>query len=190
LWFLSPDSKSTYAAAAALASALGDEGLVVALVGPLGAGKTAFAKGLAQGLGLDPAEVTSPTFAIASQYVAPSGRRFAHVDLFRLASVDELDATGFLDLLEPGALVAVEWGDRFPEALPRDHLRIEIAGKEGREEGGKADGKSPEEGDGELGEEGEAPRVLNALAFGPAAERTLERWSRVIALRSEGSQWD
>jgi len=149
----------------------------VALVGPLGAGKTAFAKGLALGLGIDPAGVTSPTFAIASQYVAKGGRRFAHVDLYRLASVDELDAAGFLDLLEPGAIVAVEWGDRFPEALPRDHLRVEIERRGGATDTGEGDKK------------GEAPRVVNALAFGPAAEASLERWSAAIAMSGEGSQW-
>jgi tRNA threonylcarbamoyladenosine biosynthesis protein TsaE len=177
LWFHSPDTESTRAAAAALASVVAAEGLVVALVGPLGAGKTAFAQGLAQGLGLDPADVTSPTFAIASQYVAPNGRRFAHVDLYRLGSVDELDAVGFLDLLEPGAVVAVEWGDRFPGALPRDHLRVEI------EREPSASGSSL--GDGE----GEAPRVLNALAFGPAAEASLARWCDALALQGEGASW-
>jgi tRNA threonylcarbamoyladenosine biosynthesis protein TsaE len=175
LWFRSPDSESTRAAAAALASVVAEEGLVIALVGPLGAGKTAFAKGLAQGLGIDPTDVTSPTFAIASQYVAPGGRRFAHVDLYRLGSVDELDAAGFLDLLEPGAVVAVEWGDRFPEALPRDHLRVEIERK--------SDPLAASPGDGEV----EAPRVLNALAFGPAAEESLARWCDAIAASIEGS---
>ena len=175
MWFRSPDSESTRAAAAALATVLAEEGLVVSLVGPLGAGKTAFAKGLAQGLGIDPAEVTSPTFAIASQYVAPQGRRFAHVDLYRLGSVAELDAAGFLDLLEPGALVAVEWGDRFPEALPRDHLRVEIERKSDLQSASLPDGP------------GEAPRVLNALAFGPASEACLARWCSAIGARSEGT---
>ena len=97
------------------------------------------------------------------------------MDLYRLKSVDELDAAGFLDLLEPGAVVAVEWGDRFPAALPRDHLRIEIERK------GSA--SNPTGGD----EDGEAPRVLNALAFGPAAEASLARWSGAIAMQDEGS---
>lgn len=175
MWFRSPDSESTLAAAAALASVVGAEGLVVALVGPLGAGKTAFAKGMAQGLGIDPADVTSPTFTIANQYLAPGGRRFAHVDLYRLGSVDELDAAGFLDLLEPGAILAIEWADRFPEALPRDHLRIEIERKPVPLRAGEA---AEDRGS-------EAPRVLNALAFGPVAEASLARWSDEIAAKVE-----
>ncbi len=178
MWFRSPDSEVTRAAAAALASVVGEEGLVVSLVGPLGAGKTVFAKGLAQGLGLDPDDVTSPTFGIASQYAAPDGRRFAHVDLYRLGSVDELDAAGFLDLLEPGAIVAVEWGDRLPAALPRDHLRVEIERKPNPTSEGTVDPDPDREPGG--------PRVLNALAFGPAAEASLERWCAAIAVRVEG----
>jgi len=175
LWFRSPDPEITLAAAAALASAVGDEGLVVAMVGALGAGKTVFAKGLARGLGIDPAEVASPTFTIASQYRAPGGRRFAHVDLYRIGSVDELDATGFLDLLVPGAIVAVEWADRFPEALPRDHLRVEIRrGEEPTDSGGAGGART-----------GEVPRVLDALSFGPTAEASLTRWRGALAVRVE-----
>ena len=65
----SPDH--TLRAGALLAEAIGDDGLVVALDGPLGAGKTVFAKGLAAGLGIDPAAVTSPTFTIAGEYPSP-----------------------------------------------------------------------------------------------------------------------
>lgn len=119
----------TRAAAAALAGAIGDEGLVLALIGPLGAGKTAFVKGLAAGLGIDPEAVSSPTFVIANQY-ATGDRPLAHVDLYRLEHADQLDDAGFVDMLEPGAVVAVEWADRLPEALPADRLelRIERAG--------------------------------------------------------------
>lgn len=175
MWFRSPGAETTLSTAAALASVVGAEGLVVALVGPLGAGKTVFAKGLARGIGIDPGEVASPTFTIASQYRAPGGRRFAHVDLYRLTSADELDAAGFLDLLVPGAIVAVEWADRFLEALPRDHLRVEIRrGGERAGSGGAAGSPS-----------GEVPRVLDALAFGPIAKASLTRWCDAIAVQVE-----
>ena len=99
---------------------------MLSLLGPLGAGKTAFVKGLAQGLGLDPAAVGSPTFVIACEYPLADGRRLAHVDLYRVGSEEELEAAGFLDLLVAGVVLAVEWADRLPEALPGDHLELSI----------------------------------------------------------------
>jgi tRNA threonylcarbamoyladenosine biosynthesis protein TsaE len=132
---------------------VGEPGALVALIGPLGAGKTLFVKGLAEGLGLDPASVASPTFVIASEYATPDGRRLAHVDLYRLHSEAELEAAGFLDLLAPGAIVAVEWSDRLPGALPEDRLEVVISRAAG------ADG-----------------RLVAASALGPLAEATLVRW--------------
>ncbi len=126
-------TSATHAAAGALATAIGDEGLLLALVGPLGAGKTAFVKGLADGLGVDPALVSSPTFVIVNHYPAacgdpdgPAPAGLAHVDLYRLESEAELEDVGFRDLLGPGAVVAVEWADRLPEALPDDRLEVRI----------------------------------------------------------------
>ena len=133
---------------------------MVALVGPLGAGKTVFVKGLAEGLGIDPARVASPSFVIASEYQAPSGTRLAHVDLYRVESVAELEAAGFLDLLEPGALVAVEWADRFPGALPGDRLELRIERPLGRSAG--------------------AQRVLNAEGLGVVAAAVLARWREAL----------
>lgn len=157
MWLRSPSPDATRAAGRLLGEVLGAEGAVIALVGPLGAGKTLFAKGLAEGLGIDPAALASPTFTIAHEHRAPSGRAFAHVDCYRLRSAAELEAAGFLDLLAPGAVVAVEWGDRFPQALPADHLRVELA---------RADGDSQ--------------RWLSAVASGPAAEALLARWLEAI----------
>jgi tRNA threonylcarbamoyladenosine biosynthesis protein TsaE len=140
-----------------------ERGLVVSLVGPLGAGKTVFVKGLAQGLEIDPAVVTSPTFVIASEYPIGAGRRLAHVDLYRVESREELEAAGFLDLLEPGAVVAVEWGDRFPEALPPDRLEIAISRPDF--------------------ERDPAGRVLDALCFGAVSEAALTHWRAALAAR-------
>lgn len=160
--------EQTRALAAALAAAVGVRGLAVGVTGPLGAGKTVFAKGLAEGLGLDPRAVASPSFTIASEYVAADGRRLAHVDLYRVASVGELEAAGFLDLLEPGVLVVVEWADRFPEALPGDRLEVRI--------------ERPDP-------EGAATaRALDAVALGPVARAALARWREALAERGIGSE--
>jgi tRNA threonylcarbamoyladenosine biosynthesis protein TsaE len=158
LWFRSPGPEATQAAAARLAEAIGPEGAVLALVGPLGAGKTCFVKGLAAGLGVDPARVVSPTFVIASEYETGSGGRLAHVDLYRLASAAELDAAGFPDLLVPGTVVAVEWADRFPEALPADRLTVRFSRPAGAAEA----------------------RELEASAQGDGSGALLERWSRAL----------
>ena len=84
-------------------------GDVVLLSGPLGAGKTAFVRGLAEGLGCNLDAVSSPTFTIVQEYAGPVPVQ--HVDLYRL-SPDEVDDLGLEDLLE-GAVMAVEWPDRW-----------------------------------------------------------------------------
>lgn len=100
-------------------------GFVVGLAGPLGAGKTEWVKGLAEGFGIEPDGVVSPTFVIATEHAG--SRALVHVDLYRLASAGELDAAGFLDWLAPGQVVAIEWADRFPGALPGDRVEVRIA---------------------------------------------------------------
>lgn len=99
-------------------------GELVALCGPMGAGKTAFAKGVAIGLDVSPDEpIVSPTFVLMREY---SGREtFYHGDAYRLGSVDELLDLGFDEMLERG-VVLLEWADKFPELLARDALRVEI----------------------------------------------------------------
>ena len=159
----SPDA--TRAAARALASVVGAEGLCVGLIGPLGAGKTLFVQGLAEGLGLDPRQVVSPTFVIACEYAGPDGRRLAHVDLYRLGDRAELEATGFADLLEPGGVVAVEWADRFPEALPAARLEVRLE-------------RPAEAGRGQR-------RVLHAVASGNAAAAALAQWSAALGRDGE-----
>jgi tRNA threonylcarbamoyladenosine biosynthesis protein TsaE len=165
LWLRSRSPEATGTAGRLLGEVIGAEGAVLALCGPLGAGKTVFAKGLAAGLGIDPARVASPTFVIACEYPAPDGRRLAHVDCYRLTSPAELEAAGFLDLLEPGTVVVVEWADRFPDALPPDHLAVRFA-------------REPGEG---------SRRWLSAVASGPAAESLLARWREAIRSRGRDS---
>ena len=126
---------------------------MIALSGPLGAGKTVFAKGLAEGLGLDPRRVASPSFVVACEYALPAGgalARLVHVDAWRLSGADELEDAGLRDWLAPGTLLAVEWADRVPGALPDDRLEVRLAG-----EGGE--------------------RVLEIEARGPRAAQTLAR---------------
>ena len=112
---------------AALAKRLGaaaDAGTVLCLVGDLGAGKTLFTQGFARGLGVTE-EVTSPTFALMNQYC---GRLpVTHFDLYRLEREEELDEIGFYEFAEPsGGVVLIEWADKFPDALPKPHIRLEI----------------------------------------------------------------
>ena len=93
-------------------------GDVVLLIGPLGAGKTAFVRGLAEGLGCDPDEVSSPTFTIVQAYPGPVSLQ--HVDLYRVSPA-EVDDLGLDELLED-AVMAVEWPDRWgraPDAATR-----------------------------------------------------------------------
>ncbi len=141
-WFFdSPDPEYTSACAVALGQSIGSEGLVIALVGPLGAGKTVFVKGLADGLGVDARLVSSPTFVIAQQYVLPSGpETLHHVDLYRLESSGELEPLAFDDMLGRGQVLAVEWADRFPEILGKRLLRIEFEGPSPAEEDAAREG--------------------------------------------------
>ena len=97
-------------------------GAVVLLDGPLGAGKTAFVRGLAQGLGCDPDDVSSPTFTIVQEY--DGSVTLQHVDLYRL-SPPEVDDLALEDLLED-AVMAVEWPDRW-RSPPADATRVRFA---------------------------------------------------------------
>lgn len=95
----------------------------VALAGELGAGKTQLAKGIAEGAGVDAADVSSPTFSIVQSYPG-THTTLHHSDFYRLKDEDELFATGFYDL--EGAFL-VEWIDRVPAALPKDaSLRVDL----------------------------------------------------------------
>ena len=102
-----------------IASALGRDlamGTVLLLSGDLGAGKTAFVRGLAEGLGIDPDEVTSPTFTIVHEY--RGGRLpLVHVDLYRLDRAD-LDEIGLDQDLAATGIVAVEWSERLSRRIP------------------------------------------------------------------------
>lgn len=116
-------------------SALAQPGDTIALVGELGAGKTQFVRGLAEGLGIAPEAVSSPTFVIMHEYEAakmPDATASAnhvsllvHIDAYRLNSSEELDGLG-LDDVRNEAVLAVEWADRVLSGLGEDVLMVEI----------------------------------------------------------------
>src|SRR5688572_12984790 len=128
--FQSSSEQQTIDLAAALAQRL-IPGDIIALEGPLGSGKTCFVRGLARGLGIDPTQVSSPTFIIVHEYEA----RLYHLDAYRLqgGTPEELESIGWTELLHAaagrndenggaggtgGAVIAIEWPSRIGLALP------------------------------------------------------------------------
>jgi len=111
----------------ALGSSIGtllEPGDVIALNGPLGAGKTVLVKGIGRGLGLDPAEVTSPTFTLIQQY---RGRlTLFHLDAYRLSGGSDLDALGVDELLFGDGATVIEWADRVADILPEARLDVQL----------------------------------------------------------------
>jgi tRNA threonylcarbamoyladenosine biosynthesis protein TsaE len=106
--------------------ALGRElraGDVVLLYGDLGAGKTAFVRGMARGIGANPDDVSSPTFTIVQEYAGPSATLY-HVDLYRLESA-EIDDLGLEDLVSGEGIVAIEWAERW-KGRPDDVSEVSI----------------------------------------------------------------
>ncbi len=136
----------TRALGRALAACLAG-GEVITLEGNLGAGKTCFAQGLAEGLGIPADEVSSPTFVIRHEH---RGRLpLAHLDFYRLDDPDEIEWLGLLDAPEDAVLV-IEWAENVPAALPPDRLEVRLT-----------TGSGPDE------------RVFEWSATGPVAERAL-----------------
>lgn len=105
-------------------------GSIVLLFGDLGAGKTAFVRGLAEGLGADPRDVSSPTFTLIQEY--PGRLRLYHVDLYRVAPA-EVDDLGVDQLGDGRGVVAIEWGERLPRPIEGAvEVRIEDLGDDTR----------------------------------------------------------
>ncbi len=101
-------------------------GDVIAYTGGLGAGKTAFTRGLCRGLGLPPEEVSSPTFALVNEYRGNDIVLY-HFDMYRISSFEDLVSTGFFDYLDdPNGILAIEWSENIPGALPDDCIRIDF----------------------------------------------------------------
>ena len=98
-------------------------GAVVAMYGDLGAGKTAFVRGMARGLGLN-CRVSSPTFTIVNEYLGE--RELIHFDMYRLSGADELFDIGWEDYLSRGAVCAVEWSEKVEDAFYGDEIVVRI----------------------------------------------------------------
>ncbi|MBX9600755.1 MAG: tRNA (adenosine(37)-N6)-threonylcarbamoyltransferase complex ATPase subunit type 1 TsaE [Bryobacteraceae bacterium] len=99
------------------------EGSVVLLTGNLGAGKTTLAKGILQGwIHLPAEEISSPTFTLIHEYA----EGVYHIDLYRLDTRAEVETLGLDDIFDHARLVLIEWGERFPELMPANSVRIEL----------------------------------------------------------------
>ena len=127
---LSHSETETEAAGQALAAKL-RPGDVVAYRGDLGAGKTAFTRGLARGLGCH-GRVTSPTFTIVNEYEGPTP--LFHFDLYRLGGEEELWDIGWEDYLARNGVCAVEWSEIAPGALPENTVYVTLRRRPGAEE--------------------------------------------------------
>ena len=113
--------KQTQEIASALAKCL-KPGDVVALIGNLGSGKTAFVKGLVRGLGISKSKVLSPTFVLMRQY--PGRITVNHFDLYRLKDIQQLREIGYEEYFYSYGITVIEWADRIKEALPEEYLEI------------------------------------------------------------------
>jgi tRNA threonylcarbamoyladenosine biosynthesis protein TsaE len=116
---LSDSPQSTENIAALFAKTLSG-GDIVALFGGLGAGKTCFVRGMASGLGLDPYEVSSPTFALMNLYE----NRLAHFDMYRISPGESIESTGFYDFAD--IIRVIEWAENIREYLPENTIKITI----------------------------------------------------------------
>ncbi|MHC4399604.1 MAG: tRNA (adenosine(37)-N6)-threonylcarbamoyltransferase complex ATPase subunit type 1 TsaE [Planctomycetota bacterium] len=125
------DESATAALGAAMAEAL-PNGTVVGLCGTLGSGKTRLVQAVAEATGVDPRDVTSPTFVLVHEY---QGRRpVYHLDAYRLRDDDEFLQLGPEEYFDSPGLTLIEWADRVKDCLPPDRIevQIEVTGPESR----------------------------------------------------------
>ncbi len=124
--FVSESTGETERFAASFAQHLIREGegdAFLALYGDLGAGKTAFVRGLAS-VAAPGARVKSPTYTIVNEYVGENGSRLCHFDMYRITGEDDLYSIGFYDYTD--CMIAVEWSENVPDALPDRYYRVSI----------------------------------------------------------------
>ncbi len=100
------------------------DGTVVAMFGDLGAGKTAFTRGFARGMGIF-CDVSSPTFALVNEYRGEK-RTLYHFDMYRISGWDDLYSTGYFDYLDAGGCLIIEWSENIEAILPDDCVRVTI----------------------------------------------------------------
>jgi tRNA threonylcarbamoyladenosine biosynthesis protein TsaE len=122
--FETHSADETQAVGFALAALLPRQ-VIVLLMGDLGAGKTTLTKGIVEGLGAASAdEVSSPTYTLIQEYGDPV--TVYHADLYRLDTAEQARRLGLEELFDRPAVVLIEWGERFPELIPQDHIEIRI----------------------------------------------------------------
>jgi tRNA threonylcarbamoyladenosine biosynthesis protein TsaE len=122
---------ATIALGEALAAELPSKAVVL-LIGKLGAGKTTLAKGIVQGLkAAKPDDVSSPTFTLIHEY----GSGVYHIDLYRLDTAAQVAGLGLEEIFDRPAIVLIEWGERFPELIPKERIEIRLrtTGEDSRE---------------------------------------------------------
>jgi tRNA threonylcarbamoyladenosine biosynthesis protein TsaE len=127
VFVISSSPEDTKALGMRLASLLGS-GTVVALRGPLGAGKTCLVKGIAKGLGICE-EVTSPTYTIISEYlscITPKPLPFYHIDAYRLKEDDDFSAIGGEEIVFGSGISVIEWCEHIPAFVPLDAIRVDL----------------------------------------------------------------
>jgi tRNA threonylcarbamoyladenosine biosynthesis protein TsaE len=123
LSFTSHSEAETLALARKLSASF-KPGDVIVLSGPLGSGKTVFVKGLAEGRGIGPTAVSSPSFGFVNEYKGETP--LFHFDLYRMKDTGELREIGWDDYLQRDGIVVVEWGERAEQLLPDRFYRIEF----------------------------------------------------------------
>ena len=151
--FHTNSESDTDALGTTLASAL-EAGLVIGLIGPLGAGKTRLVRATATALGADPTSVSSPTFVLIQEY--DSRIPVYHFDTYRLRDVSAFADLGVEEYFGGDGVCFVEWADRVASVLPRDRLQIEIAVV------------------------GPSARRLRVTATGQLSQQVLIRWQQAI----------
>jgi ATPase, YjeE family len=120
--FFSKSEEETEQIAENLAKQLNNKD-IIALYGELGAGKTAFIRGLARGLKID-AYVCSPTFAIVHEY--DGDPPLIHFDMYRVITWEDLYSTGFYDYMERDGILAIEWSENIEDSLPENIIKVKI----------------------------------------------------------------
>jgi tRNA threonylcarbamoyladenosine biosynthesis protein TsaE len=121
---ISSSPEQTWRIGEMLGSRLGP-GDVICLYGDLGSGKTNFAYGIAQGLGIQEKYIPSPTFTFVNEY---QGRiPFYHIDLYRLKDSGELENIGFEEYIDSDGVTVIEWAEKADEELPKDCLSVYLA---------------------------------------------------------------
>ncbi|MBR6053815.1 MAG: tRNA (adenosine(37)-N6)-threonylcarbamoyltransferase complex ATPase subunit type 1 TsaE [Bacteroidales bacterium] len=98
----------------------------IAFYAPMGAGKTTFTSALCRAMGVDPKDISSPTFAIVNEYIASDGESIFHFDFYRIKRIEEALDLGFYDYIDSGALCIAEWPENIEPLIPEDALRVTI----------------------------------------------------------------